>query len=241
MTPLNSDERMRGFYKKKGIMRKLSLGFALLFLLQLGVSAPKSSVDSKQAASTSKRAKTESSFSSMTTPQSVGEQIVRYFDRKTGKELMKGKSGNVIGAGAAATRAIAGKSSVQTATPMPLKPGYVPPPPTSRVSVPQIRQEIQKIFELNKRIKNLQGGRSVQLQRVQEQARIHQKILDQLEISQKQANGKKVSAKNAFLAQEKLRIIHEDTQRNTQAIADLKEAPDETVSKAVEKVKPLAS
>lgn len=101
----------------------------------------------------------------------------------------------------------------------------VPPPPVSRVAVPQIRHEIQKIFELNKKIKNVQNGGSVQLQRVQEQARIHQKILDRLEASQKQASGEKASAKDALLGQEKLRIIHEETLRNTQVIEDLKAAP----------------
>jgi hypothetical protein len=91
--------------------------------------------------------------------------------------------------------------------------------------VSQIRQEIQKILDLNKKIKNLQSGRAIQLQRVQEQARIHQKILNELEASQKKANGQKASAKTALLAQEKLRIIHEETQRNAQTMDDLKEMP----------------
>jgi len=107
--------------------------------------------------------------------------------------------------------------------------------------VPQVRQEIEKIFELNKKIKSVQSGRSVQLQRVQEQARIHQKILDELEASQKQSEGQKASAKSALLAQEKLRIIHEETQRNTKTINDLNEAPAETAPDAATKVKTAAS
>jgi hypothetical protein len=230
-----------GFIKRKGIMHKLRLGFVMLFLLQLGVSAPASSVEPKSSSSTSKGSKAKTALSSVSTPQALGDQIAKFFGSKTGKDLMAEKAGNVSGAGAAATKAMIGKSAVKTATATPLKPGYVPPPPTPRVSVPQIRQEIQQIFELNKKIKNVQSGRSVQLQRVQEQARIHQKILNELEVTQKQAAGQKASEKNTLLAQEKLRIIHEETQRNAQAIEDLKEIPAGTVTKAVEKVKTVAS
>jgi len=222
-------------------MRRLNLGFVLLFLLQLGISAPQNPVDSKQSSSTSKGPKTKASLSSIATPQALGDQIVKFFGHKTGKELMMEKAGNMASAGAAATRVLAGKQSASALKSVPVKPGYVPPPPTPRVSVPQIRQEIQKIFELNTKIKNVQSGRSVQLQRVQEQARIHQKILDQLEASQKQTNGQKASAKNALLAQEKLRIIHEETQRNAQVMGDLKEVSAKAVSKPAEKVKPIAS
>lgn len=222
-------------------MRKLSLGFVMLFLLHLGVSAPQSSVNPKKAASSSKGAKTQKSLSSVSTPQAIGDEIVKFFGRKTGKELMMEKSANMTGAGVDATKAFAEKSSVKTATVTPVRPDYVPPPPTPRASVPQIRQEIQKILELNKKIKNVQSGRSVQLQRVQEQARIHQKILDELEASQKQTNGQKASSKKALLAQEKLRIIHEETQRNTQMMDDLKETSAGTVTPASEKAKPIAS
>ncbi|MFA5168163.1 MAG: hypothetical protein WC530_06510 [Candidatus Omnitrophota bacterium] len=222
-------------------MRKLSLGFALLFLLQLGVSAPQSSVDPKQSSSDAKGSKAQKSLSLVAIPQALGDQIVKFFGRKTDKKLVTEKTKNVAGAEAAASQTPAGKPSVRIAATVPMKPGYVPPPPTPRASVSQIRQEIQKIFELSKMIKNVQSKRSVQLQRVQEQARIHQKILDALEASQKQTGGQKTSAKSALLAQEKLRIIHEETRRNAQAIEKLKEAPAETASKTAEKVKTVAS
>jgi len=224
-------------------MRKLSLGFALLFLLHLGVSAPGSSVDPKRSSPAPKGSKAQGSFSSssVATPQGVGNQIVQFFGRKTGKELMMEKARKAAGAGAVAKQAPAGKPPARAVNVVPLKPGYVPPPPIPRASVPEIRQEIQKILDLNNKIKNLQSGRAVQLQRVQEQARIHQKILNELEASQKQTEGQKVSAKTALLAQEKLRIIHEETQRNSQAINDLKEMPAGAVSKTVDKVKTVAS
>jgi len=223
-------------------MHKFSLGFALLFLLQLGVSAPKSSVDPKQSSSAPKTSKAQKNLSVVATPQALGDEIVKFFGRKTGKELMmEKKTGKTAGAGTVATKSVAGKPSTQAVAKASLKPGYVPPPPTPRASVPQIRQEIQKILDLNKKIKNVQSGRSSQLQRVQEQARIHQKILNELEASQKQTGTQRASTKNALLAQEKLRIIHEETQRNAKAIDDLKETPAASVSKTAENVKPLAS
>jgi len=213
----------------------------LLFLLQLGASAPKSSVEPQPSSLPSKGSKAKTALSSVSTPQALGDQIAKFFGSKTGKDLMTEKAGNVSGAGASAAKALVGKPAVKTSTATPLKPGYVPPPPTPRASVPQIRQEIQKIFELNNKIKNVQSGRSIQLQRVQEQARIHQKILNELEVSQKQTAGQKSSEKNTLLAQEKLRIIHEETQRNVQSLEALKEAPAAAVSKSVEKVKTVAS
>ena len=84
-------------------MRKLSLGFVLLFFFQLGASAPTSSIEPKRSSSASK---TQRPISAMVTPQGLGDQIVKFFGRKTGKELVVEKSGNVVGAGAAATQAI---------------------------------------------------------------------------------------------------------------------------------------
>jgi hypothetical protein len=198
-------------------------------------------VDPKQSSSASQKSKTKQTLSSVSTPQALGDEIVKFFGRKTGKELMMEKASKSGGSGTPAAKTPAGKSPAQVGKTSSLKPGYVPPPPTPRTSVSQIRQEIQKIFELNKKIKNVQSGRSVQLQHVQEQARIHQKILDGLEASQKQAEGQKVSAKNTLLAQEKLRIIHEETQRNAQTMDDLKGVPAEAVSTTAEKVKTVAS
>jgi hypothetical protein len=222
-------------------MRKISFVSALLFILQLGASAPQSSVGPKQSSPVSKGPKTQSSLSSVATPQALGDQIVQFFGRKTGKELMTEKAKSKAGTGTAAKQVPAGKHPARAVNTVPLKPGYVPPPPVPRASVSQVRQEIQKILDLNKKIKNLQSGRAMQFQRVQEQARIHQKILNELETSQKQAAGQKASAKTALLAQEKLRIIHEETQRNAQAVNDLKEVPAGAVSKTVDKVKNVAS
>lgn len=240
-------------------MRKISFMLGLLFLLQLGASAPRKSSNSLPSTPpVPKGTKAPNAVASAATPQALGDQIVRFFGRKTGKELMMEKAQSKAGAAKAGMKAaptaaktttgkvaikgaVTGKPMVQKANAVPLKPGYVPPPPVPRTSVDQVRQEIQKILDLNKKIKTMQSGRTIQFQRVQEQARIHQKILNELEASQKQANGQKVSAKSALLAQEKLRIIHEETQRNASTVKDLKEAPAAKASNTADKVKNVAS
>lgn len=213
-------------------MRKLTYGLMALFLLQLGASAPKSSRSSGNSSAPSQGGRPQSSLGTMASPQAVGDQIAKFLGGKTGKELMMDRARQVAGAGAGAGIApahapVAEKPPVRPSGPSGtvLKPGYVPPPPVPRASVSQIRQEIQKIFELNTRIKSVESGRLLQLQRVQDQARIHQRILNELDATQKHAEGQKASAKSALLAQEKLRIIHEETLRNAQAIEGLKEAP----------------
>lgn len=131
---------------------------------------------------------------------------------KTGAQLMSEKTKTVpVGAK---------KSPATPKSKTPVKPGYVPPPPSPpSPEVNQIRQEVQKILDLNKTIKNIQGDRVLQLQRIQEQARIHQKILDQLEAGNNSKNAPKLSDKETLLAQEKLRIIHEETRRNQAVVS----------------------
>jgi hypothetical protein len=221
-------------------MRKLSLGILLLCVLQLGVSSPQKTGAAKESSPASKGSKSQSALSAVATPQAVGDQIVKFFGRKTGKELMAERAKSVATAGASATQMFAAKPGTEPSKVPVVKPGYVPPPPKPSASVPQIRQEIQKILELNKKIQSVQSGRSSQLQRVQEQARIHQKILNDLEASQKQASSKKAPTKSALLAQEKLRIIHEETQRNAQMISELEGMPARAAGSA-EKAKTPAS
>ena len=242
-------------------MRKLSLGFAVLFLLHLGISAPVNSSAASKASSSSKASSAQQSLSAASSPQALGDQIAKFLGGKTGQELMAEKVGGLAAAGVSATPSFSGKSSAATtsaalfkpksvrpaslnsplATRSVMKPGYVPAPPAGRVSVPQIRQEIQKILDLNKKIKNIQGGSPAQFQRVQEQARIHQKILNELEASQKNASAQQVPSRNVLLAQEKLRIIHEETQRNAAMLAGQKETPVKTVPKEALNAKTSAS
>lgn len=213
-------------------MRHFSLGFIVLFLFQIGASAPQASAATKESSPKSGGSKARTVLSAVATPQSAGDQIVKMLTQKSSKASKSklSSSKNIP--------AVKPVSSKGTAS---LKPGSVPPPPIPRTSVPQIRQEIQKILELNQKIKSVQGGRSSQLQRVQEQARIHQKILNELEASQKPDADQQNPAKSAILAQEKLRIIHEETQRNAQMVSELETIPTQSVSETAPKVKTSAS
>lgn len=231
-------------------MRKLSWLCAALFLLHIGASAPQNSAETQKAPASVKTSSSKTTFSAAASPQAFGDQIAQFFSNKsgqgkTGKELMaakaeklasKEKSSPVAKPVAVPPTSVKPLSSGASAT----RAGAVPPPPTPRASVPKIRQDIQRILDLNKKIKNVQSGSSVQFQRVQEQARIHQKILNELEVTQKQASSQKIPTKSALLAQEKLRIIHEETQRNSQMMEGLGEAPS-TVSKDAVKAKTSAS
>ena len=101
-----------------------------------------------------------------------------------------------------------------------VKPGYVPaaPPRTPPPQTQQIRQEIQSILALNQKIKNIQGDRVQQLQRIQEQARLHQKVLDQIDAESAESE-RAATAKEALLAQEKLRIIHDEAKRSQELLS----------------------
>ena len=101
---------------------------------------------------------------------------------------------------------------------------YVPPP-APRIALPQIRQEIQRILVLNQRIKSIQGGSATQFRQIQEQALIHQKILNEIEGTQKQESETKTPDKETLLAQEKLRIIHEESKRDAKIMGAGLSAP----------------
>ncbi|HOE68151.1 MAG TPA: hypothetical protein PLH16_00635 [Candidatus Omnitrophota bacterium] len=162
----------------------------------------------------------------ITSPQSmISDQIAKFVGRKTGKELMEERSKQTAVPAKPASKGVsvpAARTSPKTvaASSRTAKPGYVPPaPPTKQPpQVSQIRQEVQRILDLNARIKSLQSNQAAQLQRVQEQARIHQKILDQIESSQVTKTASQSPSRDALIAQEKLRIIHDETVRGRSAL-----------------------
>lgn len=210
-------------------MRKLSIALAALFLIHIGGSAPQGSGQGKQKSSEFRNSAVSKSLSAVATPQSAGDQIVKLIARKSSKPAIPDSSPEVAARTGSSKRVAA------------VNKDSVPPPPIPRTSVAQIREEIEKILELNKKIKSVQGGRSGQLQRVQEQARIHQKILNDLETSQRSAIEQKNPTKAAVLAQEKLRIIHEETRRNAQMVSELETIPNKSTAPATPKVKTNAS
>lgn len=199
----------------------LPVFFLILALCHLAASNVQSNRTSSQGTSAAKTT-SKKSFAASTPQSYVSDKIVSLFKPKTGKELMeeKGKPPS-----AAAKTTVPGAKVPAAKTPQKGKtsvaPGYVPPPPPKGQppQVNQVRQEVQKVLDLNKTIKNIQGDRVLQMQRIQEQARIHQKILDQLEAGKTAKKAQAMPDKDALLAQEKLRIINEETKRNQAVIS----------------------
>jgi hypothetical protein len=72
-------------------------------------------------------------------------------------------------------------------------------------------------MQLNEKINQTHASRSAQLLTIQEQAVIHQRILSNIEqLSDTQS--KAMPSREALLAQEKLRVIREETLRNKKAL-----------------------
>jgi len=80
----------------------------------------------------------------------------------------------------------------------------------------QIRQEMQRIIDINNQIKQLQAAKTFQFQRVQELAKVRQQILAEKKDknAKNQKNSEAAPNKNSLLEQEKLRMIHETAQDN---------------------------
>lgn len=103
----------------------------------------------------------------------------------------------------------------------------IPLPPKSADQekvIQDIRSELQTVMDLNQKINSVQQSKSAQLLRIQEQASIHQKILTDI---QKASDVKKpaMPSREALLAQEKLRIIREETLRNKKILEDRTSTP----------------
>ncbi len=105
----------------------------------------------------------------------------------------------------------------------PLKASQIPAPPPQSANqekaILEIRNELQAVMDLNKKINSVQQSRSAQMLRIQEQAQIQQKILNDI---QKNSTSVKpvIPSREALLAQEKLRIIREEAVRNKKILED---------------------
>lgn len=97
-------------------------------------------------------------------------------------------------------------------------PKIATPPRVSSVrSVDSVQSEVRELVELNDSINLTRQTQSHELQRVVEQARIHQQILDRLkEESQQQESEDTLSSK---VREEKIKAISEETQKNKSAFA----------------------
>lgn len=85
--------------------------------------------------------------------------------------------------------------------------------------IQEIRSELQSVMDLNEKISGVQQSKSAQILRIQEQAEIHQKILSEIQKVSPQSSSQ-MPSRETLLAQEKLRIIREETLRNKKLLED---------------------
>ena len=88
--------------------------------------------------------------------------------------------------------------------------------------VREIQKQIQEIISLNASLKTRYHDQVAEIQRISEQAKIHQRILKDYEKARKNAQAPyRTTDAKEILAQEKLRLIAAETQKNRQFIQKL--------------------
>ena len=85
-------------------------------------------------------------------------------------------------------------------------------------NVADINQQLQNIIRINDSIKAGQAVKIAQLQSIQEQAKIHQQILRTLEVSKAANPVFNPTDIQEVLRQEKIRLIREQTTRNSEIV-----------------------
>jgi len=111
-------------------------------------------------------------------------------------------------------------------TPVAPKNIAIPQPPndaSSKQVIDEIRRELQSVMALNEKINQTHSSKVAQLLKIQEQAVIHQRILANIE-QMSSVPTKSIPSREVLLAQEKLRIIREETLRNKQALEKIQPA-----------------
>ena len=124
---------------------------------------------------------------------------------------------------------------------MPSSPEFpeIPSVPTGNTALPQglqqpipvalsqdpeiirIRKQIQDIIKINEGLKATYASQAAEIQKVSEQAKIHQRILQDLEAARAQQQMASPSSE-AYLNQEKIRLIQKETEKNRKFLDTLK-------------------
>src|SRR5205085_2157544 len=93
-------------------------------------------------------------------------------------------------------------------------------PVTVQPNVADVQSQIQSIIELNKRTRPAYSSQAAQIQKISEQALIHQKILETLQ-SRKTVPASNPADIDEVIRLEKIRLIQEQTLRNREAVQSL--------------------
>ena len=101
--------------------------------------------------------------------------------------------------------------------------------------VVRIRQQIQDIIKINDEIKGKYNNQSAEIQRISEQAQIHQRILTDLETAKNVKRTYTPTDATEIVRQEKLRLIEDQTKRNKRTMEKIKGNTSKTKEPSSEK------
>ncbi|MBI3314289.1 MAG: hypothetical protein HYZ83_08650 [Candidatus Omnitrophica bacterium] len=90
-------------------------------------------------------------------------------------------------------------------------------------NVTKLQKEIQDIIKLNEELKNRYKSQALEIQRISEQAKIHQKILEEMNEASRKTPVLKPQDTEELLKQEKLRMIRQETEANQNFIEGLQD------------------
>jgi hypothetical protein len=112
----------------------------------------------------------------------------------------------------------------------------VPSLPSGAVdtSVVNIQNQIKEIIRINESLKANEQRHLAEIQRIMDQARVHQRILEELRAAKGTKGKAKPSEAEELLRQEKLRLIQEETEKNKKFIEGLEQIPGLEVTSASE-------
>lgn len=77
----------------------------------------------------------------------------------------------------------------------------------------KIKSQIQDIIKINESLKSNYSEQAAEIQKISEQARIHQRILKDLETAKAQQKAARAGSEN-FMNDEKIRLIQKETEKN---------------------------
>lgn len=100
------------------------------------------------------------------------------------------------------------------------------------VEITRIKTQIQDIIKINEGLKANYADQAAEIQKISEQARIHQRILKDLETAKVQQKAVQTTPQN-FLDNEKIKLIQKETEKNQKYLETLKTSD---VSKKVQPI-----
>ncbi len=100
----------------------------------------------------------------------------------------------------------------------------------SAADVKKIQDQIQNMIKVNEALKVRYANQAAKIQRISEQARIHERILKQLAAVDSRKSARGAMDAQEILKQEKIRLITEQTKRNQEILDNLQREKQEGVS-----------